>query len=154
MVNESSHPENKEKTETKVTPITFGKPVYLAAYNSFEDSYLCEKPGYVVFEFNEDAKSTTSGKGASLYITDTTPHWSENALVHKVDKDSCIYVCAGSRIYVELGYESLGDPYVIAKFVPITHNFDRNRSIVKQVIDQDNSTKNTGINEAFGKLLK
>lgn len=154
MVDENTRPENlklKLPTETKVIPITFDEPVYLAAFNSFENSYLCEKPGYVVFKFNENAKSTTSGKGATLYITDTAP---EVALAHEVDKDSCIYVCAGSRIYVKLGYESLGDPYVIANFIPISHNFDRNKSIVKQVIDQNNKEIKKTINEEFGKLLK
>ena len=162
MINENTRPKNlklklpgKEEINTKinsnVVPIIFDEPVYLAAFNSFENSYLCEKPGYVVFKFNENAKSTTSGKGATLYITDTAP---EVALAHEVDKDSCIYVCAGSRIYVKLGYESLGDPYVIANFIPITHNFDRNKSIVKQVIDQNNKEIKKTINEEFGKLLK
>ena len=138
--------------ETKVTPITFDNPVYLAQYNCFENSYLCEKPGYVVFEFHD----SVSDKSATLCITDSDPRKEESyplpfPLIHEVDKNSCIYVCAGSRIYVNLG---LTQYPVIAKFIPITHNFDRNKSIVKQVIDQDNNSTKTGINEAAGKLLK
>ena len=166
MINESTRPKNlklklpgKEEINTKINnnviPITFDESIYLAVFNSFENSYLCEKPGYVVFRFNENAKSTTSGKGATLYITDTNPHWSENPLPYEVDKNSSIYVCAGSRIYVQLGYESLGDPYVTAEFVPITHAFfDKNKSIIKQVIDQNNKEIRKTINEEFGKLLK
>jgi hypothetical protein len=142
---------------TKVTPITFDKPVYLSPYNSLNNSYLCEKPGYVVFKF--DKSKQVCGKCASLCIAETDRIWSEEinflpspSLVHEVDKNSCIYVCAGSRIYVNFELNP-SDPCITAKFIPITHNFDRNKSIVKQAID-NNSTKNTYINEAAGELLK
>ena len=142
---------------TKVTPIIFGKPVYLTPYNSYKKSYLCEKPGYVVFKF--DKSKPVCGKCAFLCIEETDNIWNEvtnslpsRPLVHEVDKNSCIYVCAGSRIYVNFELDP-SDPCITAEFIPIIHNFDTYKSIVEQAMN-NNSTKNTYINEAAGELLK